>query len=86
MGVELWGISGVASRTLDSKDMHQAWRGEPQGRSLGMVLTDLGIEHSNLHNAGNDAAYTMQAMLGVAIRERVDKDQDSAEKEQAEAK
>ncbi|KAK7446083.1 hypothetical protein CaCOL14_006477 [Colletotrichum acutatum] len=86
MGVELWGISGVASRTLDSKDMHQAWRGESQGRSLGMVLTDLGIEHSNLHNAGNDAAYTMQAMLGVAITERVDKDQGHTEKEQVEAK
>ncbi|KAJ0298808.1 hypothetical protein COL5a_009450 [Colletotrichum fioriniae] len=86
MGVELWGISGVASRTLDSKDMHQAWRGESQGRSLGMVLTDLGIEHSNLHNAGNDAAYTMQAMLGVAVRERVDKNRDNAEKEQVEAK
>ncbi|KAK1523171.1 QDE-2-interacting protein [Colletotrichum paranaense] len=86
MGVELWGISGVASRTLDSKDMHQAWRGESQGRSLGMVLTDLGVEHSNLHNAGNDAAYTMQAMLGVAVRERVDKDQEKGEKEKVEAK
>ncbi|KAK1640605.1 QDE-2-interacting protein [Colletotrichum phormii] len=86
MGVELWGISGVASRTLDSKDMHQAWRGESQGRSLGMVLTDLGIEHSNLHNAGNDAAYTMQAMLGVAVRERVDKEWENAEKERTEAK
>ncbi|KXH66018.1 QDE-2-interacting protein [Colletotrichum salicis] len=86
MGVELWGISGVASRTLDSKDMHQAWRGDSQGRSLGMVLTDLGIEHSNLHNAGNDAAYTIQAMLGVAVRERVDKEWENDEKERTEAK
>ncbi|OHE94659.1 QDE-2-interacting protein [Colletotrichum orchidophilum] len=81
MGVELWSISGVASRTLDSKDMHQAWRAESQGRSLGMVLTDLGIAHSNLHNAGNDAAYTMQAMLGVAVKERVEKSQGKAEEE-----
>ncbi|GKT88348.1 QDE-2-interacting protein [Colletotrichum tofieldiae] len=73
MGVELWSVGGVMSRTLDTKDMHQAWRQETQGRSLAMVLTDLGIPHSNLHNAGNDAAYTMQAMLGLAVAARVGK-------------
>ncbi|KAK1585988.1 QDE-2-interacting protein [Colletotrichum navitas] len=75
MNVELWGIGGVMSRTLDTKDMYQAWRQETQGRSLAAVLTDLGIPHSNLHNAGNDAAYTMQAMLGLAVAARVDKGQ-----------
>ncbi|KAK2011407.1 QDE-2-interacting protein [Colletotrichum eremochloae] len=70
--VELWGIGGVMSRTLDTKDMYQAWRQETQGRSLAVVLTDLGIPHSNLHNAGNDAAYTMQAMLGLAVAARID--------------
>ncbi|OHW91538.1 qde-2-interacting protein [Colletotrichum incanum] len=75
MGVELWSVGGVMSRTLDTKDMHQAWRQEMQGRSLAMVLTDLGISHSNLHNAGNDAAYTMQAMLGLAVAARVGKGQ-----------
>ncbi|KAJ0159217.1 Good for full DBP5 activity protein 2 [Colletotrichum tanaceti] len=78
MGVELWTVGGVMSRTLDTKDMHQAWRYESQGRSLAMVLTDLGIPHSNLHNAGNDAAYTMQAMLGVAVAAMVDKSQKKA--------
>ncbi|KAK1976119.1 QDE-2-interacting protein [Colletotrichum cereale] len=72
INVELWGIGGVMSRTLDTKDMYQAWRQETQGRSLATVLTDLGIPHSNLHNAGNDAAYTMQAMLGLAVAARVD--------------
>ncbi|GKT44033.1 good for full DBP5 activity protein 2 [Colletotrichum spaethianum] len=75
MGVELWSVGGVMSRTLDTKDMHQAWRQETQGRSLGLVLTDLGIQHSNLHNAGNDAAYTIQAMIGLAVAARAKKDQ-----------
>ncbi|WQF76122.1 Putative ribonuclease H-like superfamily [Colletotrichum destructivum] len=75
MGVELWTVGGVMSRTLDTKDIHQAWRQQSQGRSLAMVLTDLDIPHSNLHNAGNDAAYTLQAMLGVAVAAMVDKSQ-----------
>ncbi|KAK2058156.1 QDE-2-interacting protein [Colletotrichum caudatum] len=75
MNVELWGVGGVMSRTLDTKDMYQAWRQETQGRSLAAVLTDLGIPHSNLHNAGNDAAYTMQAMLGLAVAARVGRGQ-----------
>ncbi|KAK1992922.1 QDE-2-interacting protein [Colletotrichum falcatum] len=75
INVELWGMGGVMSRTLDTKDMYQAWRQETQGRSLAAVLTDLGISHSNLHNAGNDAAYTMQAMLGLAVAARVDRSQ-----------
>lgn len=31
--------------------------------SLTGVLTKLDIEHTNLHNAGNDASYTMEALL-----------------------
>jgi hypothetical protein len=31
--------------------------------SLTSILTKLNIEYTNLHNAGNDAAYTMEALL-----------------------
>lgn len=37
--------------------------------SLKKLLTALGVEPSFLHNAGNDAAYTLQALLLFAIRE-----------------
>lgn len=77
IGVQPWGVNGVMNRTLDTKDMHQVWSKQTQGRSLGIVLGDLGIPHSNLHNAGNDAAYTMQAMLGLAIGAITGKDQKS---------
>ncbi|OQO03828.1 hypothetical protein B0A48_10469 [Cryoendolithus antarcticus] len=36
---------------------------------LAKLLRALGIEAKGLHNAGNDAAFTMMAMLSVAVRE-----------------
>ncbi|OLN94002.1 Good for full DBP5 activity protein 2 [Colletotrichum chlorophyti] len=72
IGVQPWGIAGMM-RNLDTKDMHQAWRNGTQGRSLGNVLVDLGIVHGNLHNGGNDATYTMQAMLGLAVESIMDR-------------
>jgi len=54
-------------KTVDTKDMHQHWARSQNGRSLGYVLNDLEISHKNLHNAGNDAAYTMQAMIALAV-------------------
>ncbi|KAG9899024.1 hypothetical protein KCU98_g16744, partial [Aureobasidium melanogenum] len=35
---------------------------------LSKLLAGLGIEPENLHNAGNDAAYTMQALLLIALQ------------------
>lgn len=51
----------------DSKDLHQNLRGAEQGRSLTYVLRDLGIGHRHLHNAGNDAVYTLRAALASAV-------------------
>lgn len=65
---QLPGFLGCA----DTKDMHQAWRSCPSGCNLGAVCGDLEIPTRNLHNAGNDAAYTLQAMLALAVRARID--------------
>ena len=51
----------------DSKDLHQRLRDAENGRSLAHVLRDLGIEHKHLHNAGNDAVYSLRAALASAI-------------------
>ncbi|PNH42073.1 hypothetical protein VD0004_g5173 [Verticillium dahliae] len=68
---QLPGFLGCA----DTKDMHQAWRSCPSGCNLGAVCGDLEIPTRNLHNAGNDAAYTLQAMLALAVRARIDEQQ-----------
>lgn len=53
----------------DTATLYRVWRREPQVTSLGKILYDFDIPGWNLHNAGNDAVYTVQAMLGVCVRE-----------------
>ncbi|KAJ4325664.1 hypothetical protein N0V84_003379 [Fusarium piperis] len=52
---------------VDTKDIHQSWTNSNNGRGLSSVLLELGIASKNLHNAGNDAYYTLCAMIGIAI-------------------
>ncbi|KAG9240102.1 hypothetical protein BJ878DRAFT_320174 [Calycina marina] len=61
---------------LEIQDTASMWRvlkRETNPRNLGQVLTELDITGWNLHNAGNDAAYTLQAMIRIAIKHLVDK-------------
>ena len=53
---------------IDTASLYRALKRDNNARSLGAILLDLGIAGWNLHNAGNDAAYTLQALLGIAIR------------------
>ncbi|KAH7328573.1 hypothetical protein B0I35DRAFT_473261 [Stachybotrys elegans] len=54
--------------TIDTQTMHQAWSGRDNGCGLRGVLGDLELDSKHLHNAGNDAVYTLRAMIGLAIR------------------
>lgn len=69
LGIDLVGFRNIIGQ-LDTKDMYQGWRDEPQPRGLGKVLAALDIPSKNLHNAGNDAYYTICAMLDIAIEEK----------------
>ncbi|KAI6359884.1 hypothetical protein MCOR25_006927 [Pyricularia grisea] len=51
---------------IDTAHMFQHWRREPNATRLSRVLESLEIRHRYLHNAGNDATYTLQAMLAMA--------------------
>jgi hypothetical protein len=53
----------------DSAAMYRVWRREPQTTKLGRILADFDIPGWHLHNAGNDAVYTVQAMLAICVRE-----------------
>jgi DNA polymerase III alpha subunit (gram-positive type) len=72
MGIDVTSMKSV-SRILDSQKMHQAWRNFDNGRGLGAVLSELDISHCHLHNAGNDAVFTLRAAFGVAIRQMQEK-------------
>ncbi|KAK4165304.1 good for full DBP5 activity protein 2 [Cladorrhinum sp. PSN259] len=56
---------------MDTKDMHQYTLRTNNPGSLEKALGYLGIPCKNLHNAGNDAAYTLRAMLGLAVMKRI---------------
>ncbi|KAH7411613.1 hypothetical protein DE146DRAFT_602960 [Phaeosphaeria sp. MPI-PUGE-AT-0046c] len=55
--------------TMDTAKMYQAWRRDSQPTSLGRIMNDFDVAAWKLHNAGNDAVYTVQAMLAICVRE-----------------
>lgn len=57
--------------TLDTATMFQGLKRDVHSRSLESVLASLGILGWNLHNAGNDARYTLEAMVRMTINARV---------------
>ncbi|OWP06572.1 hypothetical protein B2J93_1213 [Marssonina coronariae] len=64
------------SNLLELVDTAVMWRylkRELNPRNLASILAELGIIGWNLHNAGNDAAYTLQAMVAIAIKHIDDK-------------
>lgn len=54
---------------LDTAVMYRVWRREQQPTSLSRILYEFDIAGYNLHNAGNDAVFTVQAMLAICVRE-----------------
>ncbi|KAK3990635.1 good for full DBP5 activity protein 2 [Cladorrhinum sp. PSN332] len=68
-GYNIYAANNVTD-ILDTKDLHKyALRTNDTG-SLESVLRYLEIPSHHLHNAGNDAVYTLRAMLGLAVKKR----------------
>ncbi|KAM7223779.1 good for full DBP5 activity protein 2 [Rhypophila decipiens] len=55
---------------LDTKEMDQYMTRSHNPRKLELVLGSLGISYRYLHNAGNDAMYTMRSMVSLALKQR----------------
>ncbi|KAK4237394.1 hypothetical protein C8A03DRAFT_34641 [Achaetomium macrosporum] len=56
---------------VDTRMMHQYLVRSNDSASLASVLNHLSIPYRHLHNAGNDAVYTLQAMVGLAVAKRL---------------
>lgn len=54
---------------LDTASLYRAWKREANPRALGAVMYAFDVPAWNLHNAGNDARYTLQALLAICVRE-----------------
>ena len=66
LGYDVSNLSNLLE-AIDTADIYRAFKQEQNPRNLGQVLLELGLTGWNLHNAGNDAAYTLQALLGIAF-------------------
>lgn len=55
--------------TLDTAVLYRVWRREQQATSLSKILYAFDIDGFYVHNAGNDAVFTVQAMLAICVRE-----------------
>jgi len=67
IGYNHWHVPHIVDE-VDTKDMHQRMNRSFNGRGLSGVCSELGIDGRNYHNAGNDAVYTLQAMIAMAIK------------------
>ncbi|KAL1964111.1 hypothetical protein VTN77DRAFT_7529 [Rasamsonia byssochlamydoides] len=66
---------------LDTATLFQVLKRDTCRRSLGVVLADLQLVGWNLHNAGNDARYTLEAMIRIALTSRLLLDGDKQQSE-----
>lgn len=55
---------------VDNQKLHQHRHRFYDGQGLSAVLAGLEIEYKFLHNAGNDAVYTLQSLIRLAILKR----------------
>jgi hypothetical protein len=54
---------------MDTAKMYQAWRRDQQPTSLGRIMNDFDVAAWKLHNAGNDAVYTVSSHKDNESRE-----------------
>lgn len=64
--------------TLDTKSMYQAYTRDASPRSLGGIMADFDFAAWHLHNAGNDAVYTIWALLATCVQDRVERGTEEA--------
>jgi hypothetical protein len=65
------GLRPYFLESLDTTILFRVLKRESQPTSLGNVLLALGLTGWHLHNAGNDARYTMEAMIRITLNSRL---------------
>jgi hypothetical protein len=66
IGFDIFNRGNIYDR-LDTSSMYRAYQNDPNATSLGRILYDFDLVGWHLHNAGNDAVYTIQAMLAICV-------------------
>ena len=72
---------GSIIEALDTAVLHRALLRDGQTQSLGKMMAGLGRTAWHLHNAGNDARYTLEALVALLIKARTLEDEATRLKE-----
>ncbi|KAK3664746.1 hypothetical protein LTR22_004333 [Elasticomyces elasticus] len=76
---------GNLVEALDTAIMFKSFTREDNPTRLGKILLHFDLKTAFLHNAGNDAVYTMQGMIAIAVKSATDRSSEEAEKKYEEA-
>jgi hypothetical protein len=66
--------------TMDTKAMYQAYTRDTSPRGLSGVVNDFDILPWHMHNAGNDAVFTMYAMLATCVQDAAERGTEESKK------
>jgi hypothetical protein len=83
LGFSVLGRGNMLS-IMDTRAMYQAYTRDHSPRGLGSIMADFDFTAWHLHNAGNDAAYTMWAMLAVSVQAAAERETEGAGKKSEE--
>ena len=78
IGFSLSNYGNVIIDNIDTAQMFRAYCKEPEARSLGTMLNYFDLQGWYLHNAGNDAVYTLWAMLAICVKTAAERGTDAA--------
>ncbi|TVY13160.1 Uncharacterized protein LARI1_G008062 [Lachnellula arida] len=67
MGYDVYNLSNLLE-CVDTANMWKYMTRDNNPRKLAMILAELRLIGWNLHNAGNDAVYTLWAMIGISVK------------------
>lgn len=82
LGYDVTNLSNLHQRhpIADTQGLYRALWQQWDAVKLGAILEEAEIAPFGLHNAGNDAAYTMQALLAIVIKSAGERGSKAAEK------
>ncbi len=60
-------VARMISDCIDTADLYKASRRDGRQSALSTLLLQYGIAAKHLHNAGNDARYTLRVMVAIAL-------------------
>ena len=81
LGISLANFSCIVD-TVDTANLFRVYTHEPSSRSLGHILGEFDLMGWHLHNAGNDAVYTLWAMMAICVKQAVARDEVAEKREQ----